>query len=31
MQYKEFLSIPTYVRKYLIEKLLEDLQPQKTT
>jgi hypothetical protein len=27
MQYKEFLTIPTYVRKYLVEKLLEDLNP----
>jgi hypothetical protein len=27
MQYKEFLTIPTYVRKYLVEKLLEDLKP----
>jgi hypothetical protein len=29
MQYSEFLHIPTYVRKYLINKLVEDLTQNK--
>jgi hypothetical protein len=30
MQYSEFMSIPTYVRKFLLQKLLEDINPSKT-
>ena len=29
MQYSEFQSIPTYVRKYLLQKLIDDLKPNK--
>jgi hypothetical protein len=29
MQYGEFMKIPTYVRKYLVEKLIEDLESKK--
>jgi hypothetical protein len=28
MQYSEFLSIPTYARKYLVEKIIEDGKPK---
>jgi hypothetical protein len=28
MQYSEFLKIPTYVRKYLIEKIIEENKPK---
>lgn len=28
MSYSDFLSIPTYMRKYLINKLVEDNTPK---
>jgi hypothetical protein len=31
MQYSEFLKMPTYVRRYLIDKLIEDLSPPENT
>jgi hypothetical protein len=27
-QYNEFLSIPTYVRKYIIKRIVEDYTPK---
>ena len=27
MQYSEFLKLPTYARKYLIQKLIDDANP----
>jgi hypothetical protein len=29
IQYSEFLSIPTYVRRFLIEKLIDDFKSNK--
>jgi len=29
MQYSEFLKVPTYARKYLIQKLIDDANPNK--
>ena len=31
IQYSEFLKIPTYVRRFLIDKLIKDISPPEKT